>query len=249
MCPAQFYSVLGQKWLKFRKAGCSMKISVLVGVLSVALFGLATTQAQAQTNNFSSNASFDVAPSFTAGNAWGSAYGLNAVVTNMGGGITYFVDEGTGDVMIETGWNASGFFGNPASTNPYYDLLVSPGLHTQNNFTLSQVTWHGEDYSFDTLVGLTMYGTGALSRAEDHTSMSGYFYANINGEGAIPIRSSTNVWVITGPHPEGTPDWFVNHSSLWLVTSGMHLVPSPGSAALIGFGGLVASRRRRSSLI
>jgi hypothetical protein len=226
----------------------SGRFAGLVMVLAAAcIVGLLPSTAQAQPGDSFQQGTFtEVHNDFNSGYSHSYFFGQNAVPTSISSGASFQREE-DGEIYIYTHMQVNGVWGNPGSTNPYYDFLeYGIGLNTSVNFQLTDIERIGEyDYFFDDVVNITLAGHAGIFRNDERTYLTGQMWSNENGFGAIPIHSSTSVQIYDGDVPDFVPGWQTYSTTRWLVIVEPTLVPAPGAAALLGLGGLMTIRRRR----
>lgn len=213
-------------------------------VFSLCVFGLFAPCVWA--DEFYSNQSLQVGPDFNSGFAFGWANGQNAVMTSMSSSLSYKLDASTYAFKLSTNITISGYFtDDPAENNPYLDQMQYFGLNSHNEINLTTVTYNGQWYEFDNTVSLYLNGNANIYRDDEHTILNGLMYSSATSNaGAIPIGASSSVQIFAPGHPTWLPDWQVDLSSEWLVTSPFHAVPASGSLAILGVAGLIGRRRR-----
>lgn len=214
-------------------------------VMAVTSLGF-NTQAHA---DFFHDASFTVGNDFMSGTAQGYGNAQNAVATSMAVSVGQYVDS-QGILHIYTNVSVYGMFVNPEVTNPgnnpWCDLLYTEGLHASTSLSITDLYWGGEYWQYDNIVTINISGFAGIY-VWDEDELGGSFSSSVSGIGAVPEESWSSVQIFEPGHPEWAPDWQISMSSEWHVTTGFHLVPTPGAFALLGLAGVGGiSRRRRS---
>jgi len=217
-------------------------LSVLISVVIMAMLSLSATHVRA--DYFNQYSGHSINQDFNSGFAYGGYNGTNAIVTDISSSTLYNMEE-NGDVFIYATFNLAGIWASMSDGNEaYYNFMADRGLDSVAQFNLTRVTMYGDEYEYANPVSLHMGGHAGLWQ-DDESSMQGFAYLNTIGQGTIPIMSTSTYTIYENDFPGGVDRWYVSIHSTWLVTEPLTLVPTPGSAALLGLGGLVATRRRR----
>jgi len=215
-------------------------------VFSIVLMALLSAT-HVRADYFNQYSGHNINQDFNSGFAYGGYNGTNAIVTDISSSMLYNMEEESGNVYIDATFILAGIWASMGDGNEaYYNFMVDRGLDSVAQFDLTRVTVSGDEYEFANPVSLHMGGHAGLWRDDESSSdMQGFAYVNTNGQGTIPIMSASTYSINENDFPGGVDRWSVSIHSTWLVTEPLTLVPAPGSATLLGLGGLVATRRRR----
>lgn len=216
--------------------------SILVCLSMLALLAFSPP---ALADQFYSSSGFTVNPDFNSGSAFGSAFGSNAVPMQLSSTVSYWLNPGSGTAYVDTTVTLTGVWGDPTANNPYYDFLENEGLRTFGHLNFIEVEWNGQWYEFEYPVTINLQAQATISRDDAHTWLDGFFWSNATGIGAVPIMSTSAVQIYEPGHPDFVPDWQIDMTTRWLITSDFQPIPGPGSLALVGLGGMAIIRRRR----
>ncbi len=124
----------------------------------------------------------------------------------------------------------------PDSLDPYQDVYKSEQTMMSSDANVTPFE----------LVGTSWAGT---FKSLNHGIMASIIASEIKIDGGATLLSSSMDVAIYPTDRPGLPDWTVFMVTEWLMNEPpphFTVIPSPGTTALLGLGGLVTLRRRRS---
>lgn len=188
-----------------------------------------------EASNFIHSSDAVINSDFISGSAFGQASGERALPTHVESSFNYWLNPGAGTLNFFVTITAEGIWGDPAAPvdDPYYLLLQGQGLHTALVCQFAGFNWDGTPYALDNPVFFTSDGWARIDRNIQYQWLQGYFSGVTSGLNAIPINASSRVLLFDPNHPAGAPDYEVQFTSQWLVTSAYHPVPEPGLVVLL----------------
>ncbi len=213
----------------------------LVQALSAAAVGLAASTAQAGliSANFSGDALSSL--NLTDDGTFNGGYGprSSSFTAQDWGYVTVANGAGADRTWVDEDWTAGGSVAFTASMTLGEDATQFIGLskRTKNR---SGFTWTSFEIQITTPgAGIVTVDTGTLSSAEFPT-------VNVlnNGTNVVTLQFSGGS-VVYNQFANFTIDFEIPSGPSWTYTMTQTPLPAPGAMALLGLGGLAASRRRR----
>lgn len=224
-------------------------LSILVGLAALGALAV-PSNAKAQIMDFWHYSTSTIGNDFNTGDIVSGAYGNRAVPITSQTNVE--IRQGNTPGSLEL-WTFSSFSGNflPMGANlntQFFDILENNGINSSGSISLQEVTvsTHYGDiaYIFDTTLHINVNAWASIYRRPNDI-LTGIFRSHSSAVGAIPLNSSVEVVTYPTDHPSFVPDWQIYVSTNWAVTASFQQLPTPGTASLLGLGGLVAFRRRR----
>ncbi len=184
--------------------------------------------------------------------ARGGVNGENMVPITLNTSIDIYQGSYLGELRLHTNTYVRGMFVDRTNAvGPFYDFMENYGMTSSSHASFQEVTvgTHMGDisYDFDEVLSISVDAYASIYRRPGN--LVGGASSSVWADGALPLRSTSHVSIFTAGHPDFTYDWQIEMESEWIVTASFHpqpILPAPGSAALLGLGGIIATRRRRA---
>lgn len=175
--------------------------------------------------------------------------GSNAVINNFTVTVDTTFNQLDQQFYVYATVSMTGRWGNPNVVTPDMQYLIDNGLQSHNNFSYSVFSFDGVDYMLDTPIEVNVWSSYLLERYFDSYyndwRLWGSGYANFTGTGVVPVNHSSSISVFNDQTGSNT-NWTFIGGVKYRTVGGYHIIPNPSSAALLGLGGLIATRRRRA---